>query len=78
MSTRLELPDDLVEDVRLRAAEEGRELHETVASLLRIGLAATSTSPASAIPAHSSMLEERKRIADKFITGEWGVELPGS
>lgn len=77
MTTRLDLPDDLVEGVRLRAAKEGRRLDETVANLLRIGLAATSVPPATGIRADSSVLEARKRIADKFITGQWGVELAG-
>lgn len=77
MTTRLELPDELVEGVQRRAAEEGRGLDETVADLLRIGLATASVRAATAIRADSSMLEERKRIADRFITGEWGVELAG-
>lgn len=77
MTTRLDLPDDLFEGVRLRAAEDGRELDETVADLLRIGLAAAPVRPVTTVRADSSMLEERKRIADKFITGEWGLELAG-
>lgn len=76
MTTRLDLPDDLVQDIRLRAAEEGRDLDETVADLLRIGLAA-ATRPATVIHADASSLKERKRIADKFISGEWGLELEG-
>jgi plasmid stability protein len=77
MSTKLDIPDDLAEDVRLRAEEEGRGLDETAAALLRIGLASLSVQPVTAIRATSSMLEQRKRIADKFITGEWGLELAG-
>jgi hypothetical protein len=77
MSTKLEIPDDLAEGVRLRAAEEGRGLDETAADLLRVGLAAASVRPSTAIHVPSSMLEERKRIADKFITGQWGAELTG-
>ena len=77
MTTKLYIPDDLAEGVRLRAAEEGRRLDETVAHLLRIGLAAGSVRPANDIHADSSMLEERKQIVEKFITGEWGLELAG-
>ena len=77
MSTRLEIPDDLAEDVRLRAEEEGRGLDETAADLLRVGLAALSVRPSTSIHVPSSMLEERKRIADKFITGQWDAELTG-
>lgn len=77
MSVKLDIPDDLAEGVRLRAAKEGRRIDETAADLLRIGLAATSVRPATAIDVPSSMLEERTRIAGKFITGHWGVELEG-
>lgn len=77
MSMQLELPDELVAIVQRRAAEEGRGLDDTVADLLRIGLAAASERAATAIPVDASMLEERKRIAGRFITGEWAVELAG-
>lgn len=77
MSTKLDIPDDLAEGVRHRAAEEGRGLDETAIDLLRIGLAAVSARPATVIHASISMLEQRKRIVDKFITGEWGLELSG-
>lgn len=77
MTTKLDLPEELVEGVRRRAADEGRRLDETVANLLRIGLATAPVHSSSGIRADASMLEERKRIADKFITGQWGVELAG-
>jgi plasmid stability protein len=77
MTTTFELPDDLVEDIRLRAAQEHQGLNETAAELLRKGLAASSSQSATVIHADASMLEERKRIAEKFLTGEWGVTLAG-
>jgi plasmid stability protein len=77
MTTTLDLPDDLVEDIHLRALQEGRALDETVAELLRAGLAATSSRPLTTIRADASMLEERRRIAEKFLTGEWGADLTG-
>jgi plasmid stability protein len=43
MKTTLDLPDDLVRAVKLRALREGRKLKEAVAELLRQGLAAPST-----------------------------------
>jgi plasmid stability protein len=70
MSRRLELPDDLVADLQQRATQEGRGLDETAAQLLREALGASAVRPDTA-----SMLAERKRIANKFLTGEWGVEL---
>jgi len=77
MTTTLDLPDDLVEDIHLRAEQEGRGLDETVADLLRAGLAASSSRTSTAVQVTASMLEERKRIAEKFRTGEWGADLSG-
>jgi plasmid stability protein len=77
MTTTLDLPDDLVEDIHLRAEQEGRGLDETVAQLLRAGLAVSSSRTTTAVHATASMLEERKRIAEKFLTGEWGADLTG-
>src|ERR1700722_2229599 len=57
MKTTLDLPDDLVRAVKLRALREGRKLKEAVAELLRRGLAATpmprptiSTDAATGLP----------------------------
>jgi len=77
MTTTLNLPDDLVENIHIRASQEGRGLDETVAELLRAGLAASSVRAMTAFRTDASLLAERKRIATKFLTGEWGVELPG-
>ncbi|MBE2283358.1 MAG: antitoxin [Prosthecobacter sp.] len=46
MKTTLELPGDLVREVKLRAVHEGRKLKDTVADLLRRGLAARKTNRA--------------------------------
>src|SRR5689334_24424401 len=40
MKTTLELPDDLVKQVKLRALQDGRKLKDAVADLLRKGLTA--------------------------------------
>jgi hypothetical protein len=74
MATTLNLPDDLVEDIQSRAEQEGRGLDETIANLLRVGL---SVRPAVSVRAEVSMLEERRRIAGKFLSGEWGLDLTG-
>jgi hypothetical protein len=39
MKTTLNLPDDLMRAVKLRAVEEDRTLTDTIAELLRMGLA---------------------------------------
>ena len=46
MKTTLDLPDDLVREVKLRALNENQKLKEAVAELLRRGLASGSESPA--------------------------------
>lgn len=51
MTTTLDLPEDLVEDIQLRAEQEGRGLDETVAGLLRAGLAASISRTVSAVQA---------------------------
>lgn len=40
MKTTLELPDDLVKELKLRAIHEGKKLKDAVADTLRAGLAA--------------------------------------
>lgn len=42
MKTTLDLPDELMRAVRIRAAEENLKLREVVAELLRLGLLAAS------------------------------------
>jgi plasmid stability protein len=39
MKTTLDLPDDLMRQVKIRAVEENRKLKDTIADLLRRGLA---------------------------------------
>ena len=46
MKTTLDLPDSLVKQVKLRALNDGRKLKDTVAELLRRGLASSDESPA--------------------------------
>jgi|SRR2546430_9354058 len=46
MKTTLDLPDDLVKELKIRAVHEGKKLKDAVADTLRAGLAAPSTRPA--------------------------------
>jgi plasmid stability protein len=48
MKTTLELPDDLMRAVKIRAVEENRKLKDTMADLLRRGLAQKGGVPAAA------------------------------
>jgi plasmid stability protein len=50
MKTTLDLPDDLVKLVKLRALQEGRKLKDAAADLLRKGLAAANQAPEDASP----------------------------
>ena len=75
MVTALDLPQDLVENLQQRAAQEGRGIDETAAELLRAALAVSSR--ATAVRATPEMLVERSKIAEKFVSGEWGTELRG-
>jgi plasmid stability protein len=45
MKTTLDLPDDLVREVKIRAVQENRRLKDTVADLLRRGLAQKPDAP---------------------------------
>ncbi|HEX4589361.1 MAG TPA: hypothetical protein VH120_05495 [Gemmataceae bacterium] len=45
MKTTLELPDDLIKRVKLRALRDGRKLKDTIADLLQKGLTTDKNSP---------------------------------
>ena len=47
MKTTLELPDDLMRAIKIRAASEDRKLKDLVAELLRQGLANDGPAPAA-------------------------------
>jgi hypothetical protein len=47
MKTTLDLPDDLVIEIKLRAVREGRKLKDAMADLLRKGLTAPNDSSSS-------------------------------
>ena len=45
MNTTLELPDDLMREVKIRAVMENRKLKDAIADLLRPSWAPTATRP---------------------------------
>ena len=75
MKTTVEIPDDLVSEIEERAQDEGKNLDEEVADLLRKGLDSAPTN--AAISADLANLEKRRAIAAKFISGDWGLDLSG-
>jgi hypothetical protein len=77
MKTTVQLPDDLVKEVKLRALHEGKKLKDAVADLLWKGLASGTAGSRTVAKPDKAMLKRRKEITRKFIAGEWGVELAG-
>jgi hypothetical protein len=84
MKTTIDLPDELVREVKLRAIRENRRLKDTVADLLREGLsgrrAAQRAPRRVSLPlvacAHAARLEEEMtpdRVARALIHEEAGV-----
>jgi plasmid stability protein len=47
MKTTLNLPDDLMREVKIRAAQENRKLQDIIAELLRLGLVQQRVPPSS-------------------------------
>ncbi|MGH9675963.1 MAG: hypothetical protein ACRD36_02585, partial [Candidatus Acidiferrum sp.] len=57
--------------------QEGRKLKDAVADLLRKGLAADPAQSPTVVKANEAMLQRRKELTRKFLSGEWGLELAG-
>ena len=53
MKTTLDLPDELVREMKLRAVMQGRTLRDLAADFIRQGLGLTATRPPQAPPADS-------------------------
>lgn len=56
MKTTLDLPDELIREVKLRAVVQGRTMRDVVADFLRQGLGMTAPKPPE-IPPADSMVE---------------------
>lgn len=77
MKTTLELPDELVKEIKLLAVQEGKKLKDAVADLLRQGLAAPDVGGGTVVKADKGMLRRRKALTKKFVSGKWGFDLGG-
>ena len=77
MTTSVEVPTQLFSEIQLRAARQGEPVQAVVEDLLRKGLAADAPPAATEVVASEEMLRRRREITDKFVSGEWGVELEG-
>lgn len=76
MKTTVELPDKLVREVKLRAVEEGRKLKDVFAELIVRGLEAESHG-STTVHADNATLKKRRELVNRFVAGDWEVELPG-
>ncbi len=70
MKTTIELPDELIKMVKIRAVNDGAKLKDLFADLIRKGLAVD----AKPDPA-PDQLARRRELGRKFDSGEWQVEL---
>jgi hypothetical protein len=75
MKTTLELPDDLVKEIKLLAVREGKKLKEAVAGLLRQGLEVSGAGSGTVVKPEKAMLKRREALTKKFVAGEWGLDL---
>lgn len=57
MKTTIDLPSELVREVKLHALNEGRELKDTAADLLRLGLDADTRTAARPKPVKLPLVE---------------------
>ncbi len=76
MKTTVDLPEELVKEIKLRAVHAGKKLKDAVADLLREGLDA-SADPGAAAKADKAAVKRRKALTARFVAGQWGVELTG-
>jgi hypothetical protein len=76
MKTTLELPDELVKEIKLLAVNNGKKLKDAVADLLRQGLDAVAGS-GTVVKADKAMLKRRRALTQEFVAGNWGVDLAG-
>ena len=77
MKTTVDLPAELIKEIKLLAVDEGKKLKDVLADLLREGLNAASAGRATVVKADKAMLKRRRALTQKFVTGEWGFELAG-
>jgi len=60
MKTTLDLPEDLVREMKLRAVHEGRKLRDVATEIFRRGLA--QTTPQTAVATQASVVQNRVKL----------------
>jgi hypothetical protein len=77
MKTTVDLPAELIKEIKLLAVDEGKKLKDVLADLLRKGLSAAPVGNGTVVKADKAMLKRRKALTKKFVAGEWGFKLAG-
>lgn len=70
MKTTLDLPDDVMRAVKIRAVEENRRLKDTIADLLRRGLAGGLGGPRGPVPVRRRVKLPLVECAHEALAGE--------
>jgi primosomal protein N'' len=76
MKTTVELPDKLIREIKLRAVEDDKKLKDVFAELLICGLDVKARS-ATKVRADDATMKKRRELLNRFVAGDWGVELTG-
>lgn len=75
MKTTLELPDELMRSVKVRAARTDRKLKDVVTELIELGLEASEATPAASDPLHA-WLEQLVPQPDGSFLNPGGIDDP--
>jgi len=67
MKTTLELPDELVRRIKIRAIERNQKLKDTVAQLLELGLANGAQTETMVLPPKPVRLKQQKSLTIEDI-----------
>lgn len=73
MTKKIELPEELVQEIERRAALEGKN----AAAVIQEGLDLSAKAKPTPIIVDAAMLAERKILLDKFLKGEWSIDFDG-
>ena len=67
MKTTLEIPEDLMRRIKLRAVQHNQKLKDTIAQLLEAGIAATPDERTDARPPRPVKLKKRRPLTIEDI-----------
>ena len=76
MKTTLELPDDLLREVKIRAAQQNRRMKDVIAEALRSSLAAPAAAPSVPLSPVAALRQRLVSHADGSISNPGGMDDP--